>query len=136
MSINTSLSTTEGQLRLEIGDNQAAPNGARPGGANFDAATLQHIYEQEGGAWASPDAQAIGRAAARLFELLAVEWARAPHAEKIGPYAKTTTAVWKFCEQRAKELRQQFGYTSGSGGSADSRGLLPTGTVKAVRNRE
>lgn len=134
MAIVTDLTTTEGVLRLEISDNQDAPNGARPGGANFDAVTLRYIYESEGGAWAVIEAAAIGRAAAKCFELLTAEWARTPHAERIGPYAKTTTAVWKYCDQKAKSLRSQWGYAQSSGLTATNS--RPTGTVKAVRNRE
>lgn len=111
MAFTTDLETVYGRIRLEIGDDVAAPNGILPRGENFTDSQLEVFCLLEGG---DPDADPplvidIGRAAARACESLGRRWAAVPSQRRMGPVGQTLKASEYFAKE-AVRLRRQYGY--------------------------
>ena len=87
------------QVRLEIGDTRLDA-GPRPKKYNFSDEAITQILSDE---------STVGRAAARLCEILAAEWAAYPVDSRMGPMGETKRASASFRDQ-ATRLREQHGY--------------------------
>jgi hypothetical protein len=110
MAITVDLETFYGLIRLTIGDDEDAPKGVMPDGANFSDAQLEKFYELEGG---DPDADSntghVGRASARACEALSLKWAKEPVQVKMGPASERMSAS-SYYAKRAHNLRQIYGH--------------------------
>jgi hypothetical protein len=93
------LTTTVGQLRLEIGDT-TYQSGVKPDGSNFSDTELTYFLAQEGAA--------VGRGTARACEVLARMFAGLVDLA-VGPRKESLSQAAQAFSDRAKELRRQFG---------------------------
>lgn len=106
------LTTSVGQLRLEIGD-EVFESGVKPSGDNFTDTELTYFLTQEG--------SIVGRAAARACEVLSRSYAGLVDLT-VGPRRETLSQAAKAFLDRAKELRRQYG--GSAAGGAYSAGWL------------
>jgi hypothetical protein len=94
MSFSYDLTTTVGQMRLELGDNSLEA-GILPDGANFTDAELAYFYEAEGEFWP---------AVARAFDAAAARWGMYPTQISMGPESQSLPAA-AFYSQKAQDIR-------------------------------
>lgn len=112
MAFDNDLTTATGKVRLEVGDT-LFEDGPRPDGRNFSDEELAYFLTQEG--------DHILRTAARVFEVLAHEWARYPVQYALGPERTNYEAAEGYRKQAAA-LRARYGY--GQGGRETQSGAL------------
>ena len=127
------IATAAGRLQLEIGDRREEPHGVRPYGRNFTVAELHAMYTAEGGdPAAAPDDKAVALATARLFDILAREYANQPTATRLGPHSVQISAT-AFYSREAKALRDKWAGPNRRGRRrAGSASVSPEVTVKNV----
>lgn len=92
------LTTTVGQVRVEIGDTVSG-TGVKPDGANFSDAEITYFLTQE---------SSVGRAAARACEVLARMYAGLVDLTA-GPRRESLSQAATAYADRARELRRQYG---------------------------
>lgn len=118
MSFSYDISTSIGQIRLEIGDTVEGDGyGVKPPNlANFSDEELTYLYTDE-----SND---VLTAAARACEVLARMWAGAGQNVRIRDYSINTTQRAEHYRNLAQDLRQQAGtlYQSGAAPTTKSDG--------------
>ena len=93
------------KVRLEAGDSKAEPWGMRPDGLNYQDEEILYFYEQEG--------QHIGRAATRVVETAANEWATVAQNMRIGEHWEAGQQA-AMLRRRARDMLAQHGNTPGS----------------------
>lgn len=99
------LTTSVGQLRLEIGD-EVYESGVKPSGDNFTDTELEYFLAQEG--------SSVGRAAARACEVLSRAYAGLVDLT-VGPRRESLSQASAAFQKRAGELRKQYGGGATSG---------------------
>jgi len=98
------------QLRLLIGDT-ADHDGPRPGQRNFEDDELDTLLILE--------SDNLNRAAALAYETLAGEWSRYAGSYRLGPESEEMRQSSAFAD-RAKTLREMYGFTTDTVETADS----------------
>lgn len=105
-TITLDLETDIGEIRLLIGDDQRAPDGILPDGANFTDEQITKIRTTEGAH--------NQRAAAALLELAARRWSRRATRYKLGDEAEERKTAQALSDE-AKRLRRVHGDTPDQG---------------------
>lgn len=98
MSITTSLTTEIGQVRLELGDDNAAA-GVLPDGSNLSDEQVTLYLAREG---------SVMRAVAGICEMLATRWAAVADLH-VGPRRESYSQISKQYAARAATLRERYG---------------------------
>jgi hypothetical protein len=101
------------QVRLELGDTSDG-SGVRVSGAS--------LTDEEIAVWLAAEDNHILRTVARACEMLARDWSRAATIA-LGPRKEELSDIAEAWAARAKELRDQYGSTSG-GGSDLNAGVI------------
>jgi hypothetical protein len=129
MTITTDLTSIEGQIRLEIGDDTLEPAGIRFQGKNFSDDQLKHFYAAEGGnVDADPAQPYIGRASAKALEVASRDWAKAARQRKRGQRAELQDQAAQLFRQ-AEQLRRQYGRSAHSLPPTPGTIAVPTQTM-------
>ncbi len=102
------------QLRLLVGDT-ADHDGPRPGQRNFEDDELDTLLILED--------DNLNRAAALVYETLAGEWSRYAGSYRLGPESEETRQAAAFAD-RAKTLREMYGYTADAITAEESGGVM------------
>lgn len=98
MTIETSLTTEIGQVRLELGDDNTA-QGVLPDGSNLSDDQVQLYLTREG---------SVMRAVAGICEMLATRWAAVADLQ-VGPRRESYSQIAKQYAARADQLRDRYG---------------------------
>lgn len=109
------------QLRLMVGDT-ADHDGPRPGQRNFQDDELDTLLILE--------SDNLQRAAALVFETLAAEWSRYAGSYRLGPESEEMRQATAFAD-RAKTLREMYGYATDTIETADGGGAVMVDWSKA-----
>jgi len=98
MTIETSLTTEIGQVRLELGDDSEV-QGVLPNGDNLSDDQITLYLEREG---------SVMRAVAGICEMLATRWASVADLA-VGPRRESYSQIAKQYAARAVQLRDRYG---------------------------
>jgi hypothetical protein len=99
MSFTTSLDSTIGKIRMELGDDSEG-RGVLPDGANLSDEQIDQLLVREG---------AMMRALAAACELLALRWAGVADLQ-VGPRREALSQIGSAYAVRAGSLRARYGF--------------------------